>query len=428
LEEAAQLAADLAASTPSATGDYDPEITVGSWLDAWLLLKERQADSLSPKTLQGYRTVIAIWKQDRIARAKVRNIRFANVNDALARMAAPQERPPKRDFVDAEGRRRMRAPLHGKFVAQRSPGTLRGYQRVLRAALEDAKRFGLYQGDNPAAGTMPAIGQAKAAKIDKIDFDVPLRQRIRLDKWTPTQTARFLNHIAGRRLACLWKLYATVGPRRGELAAVGWFSYEYNLIAIESRLLAIAGPHPCEFCPVEHVGIVWQPGAKSGRGVRQIYLPTQLITAIAEHKAAQDAEREAARTEGRPWWDHQLMFCEVDGTPLRPDWITEEFERLVEACGLPKIRLHDLRHNVASLLLAKGMPFASVMKLTGHDEDTLKKIYHHVVGEVVTPEIQAAADWMEALQASPEARAAVDQIADLGASVTSLQGRHTATS
>ena len=65
---------------------------------------------------------------------------------------------------------------------------------------------------------------------------------------------------------------------------------------------------------------------------------------------------------------------EPDGGPWYPDDITQEFNRLVAACGLPKIRLHDLRQNVASLLLATGMPFASVMKITGHDEETLKKI------------------------------------------------------
>ncbi|MDQ1250334.1 MAG: hypothetical protein QG597_4713, partial [Actinomycetota bacterium] len=73
LDEAAKLAADIAASTPTANG-YDPDITVGAWLDAWLLLKERQADALSPSTLPGYRTNIAIWKQDRIARVKVRKV------------------------------------------------------------------------------------------------------------------------------------------------------------------------------------------------------------------------------------------------------------------------------------------------------------------------------------------------------------------
>ena len=403
LDEAAKLAADIAASTPTIEG-YDPDITVGAWLDAWYLLKESQADALSPTTLPGYRTNIAIWKADRVARIKVRRLIFANVNDALARMAAPQPRPPVRDYIDTAGRRRRRAARHGKYVERRTPNTLRRYQATLRAALADAKRFGLYEGDNPASGTMPAIGEARAAKVQSIDLDVPLRQRIRLDKWTPSQTAAFLNHVADHRLACLWKLYATIGTRRGELAGVGWFSYDHDVVAIESRLLAVAGSHPCEFCPVDHVGIVWQPGAKSGQGLRQIYLPTQLITAIAEHRIAQDAERAAARAAGLPWRDHRLMFCETDGGPLRPGWITEEFERLVAACGLPKIRLHDLRHNVASLLLAKGMPLHSVAKLTGHDEATLKSIYHHVVGEIVTPEIQAAADWMEALQATQQAK------------------------
>lgn len=67
------------------------------------------------------------------------------------------------------------------------------------------------------------------------------------------------------------------------------------------------------------------------------------------------------------------------------------------------------------------------MKITGHDEDTLKKIYHHVVGEIVTPEMQNAYDWMEALQASEQAKAAagiLDQ--DSGASVTAI-GRRFAT-
>jgi site-specific recombinase XerD len=97
--------------------------------------------------------------------------------------------------------------------------------------------------------------------------------------------------------------------------------------------------------------------------------------------------------------------------------VTAEFKRLVDECGLPRIRLHDLRHNVASMLLARGMPFASVAKLTGHDEGTLKQIYHHIVGEVVIPEIQAAADWMESLRADQQSHA------EAAASITSMLGR-----
>ena len=423
LDEAALLAAEIAATTPNANG-YDPDIVLGDWMAAWYLLKQNQVDALSPTTLVNYATNISIWKADRIARVKLRNLTFTLINEALARMAEPQSRPAPRELIDAAGRRRKRAAAHGRFVERRSANTLRGYQATLRAALSDARRFGLYVGENPARGTMPAIGEAKAAKIQRIDFAVPLSQRLRLDKWQPSQTARFLNAIAGHRLAVLWKLYATLGTRRGELAGVGWFSYEGNVIAIESRLLKLSGPQPCDLCPVEHVGVRWQPGAKSGNGIRTIFLPSQLVTAIADHKIAQAAERDARLAAGLPWWDHQLMFCQSDGSPLYPDGITAEFNRLVEACDLPKVRLHDLRHNVASLLLATGMPFSSVMKITGHDEDTLKKIYHHVVGEIVTPEMQNAYDWMEALQASEQAKAAANLLGqDATASVTAIRQR-----
>lgn len=81
------------------------------------------------------------------------------------------------------------------------------------------------------------------------------------------------------------------------------------------------------------------------------------------------------------------MFCREDGTPFYPDWITGEFERLVEECELPKIRLHDLRHNVASLPLANGMPVHSVANLTGRDINTLESIYHHVD--------RVSADWID---------------------------------
>ena len=61
-------------------------------------------------------------------------------------------------------------------------------------------------------------------------------------------------------------------------------------------------------------------------------------------------------------------------------------------------------HDDCRVLGTHSMPLHSVAKLTGHDEATLKSIYHHVVGEIVTPEIQAAADWMEALQATQQAK------------------------
>ena len=63
------------------------------------------------------------------------------------------------------------------------------------------------------------------------------------------------------------------------------------------------------------------------------------------------------------------MFTNEHGEPVNPDRIGQLFDRKTLSSGLPKIRLHDLRHTHASLLVAAGEPIkacpnASVMPTT----------------------------------------------------------------
>jgi len=285
-----------------------------------------------------------------------------------------------------------------------------------------AIKYRVCTGENPAKGVSDAIGESKAGRVEEIDRSVPMLRRRRPFKWDVSETAAFMNFVAERRLACLWHFYATLGPRRGELIATGWWSVDGDAIAFESRLLQLAGDHPCE-CGQSHTGLLWLPGAKSGNGVRVVFLPTQLVTALEEHRARQAAEKAAAAEGGSPWFEHDLIFCQEDGNPLNPDSVTDMFNAIVQEMGLFKIRLHDLRHNAASLLLATGMPFANVAKLTGHDENTLKTIYHHVSRQVVTPEIQKAADFLESLRRDAAGVVQAPAPADDEATVTSLLGR-----
>jgi integrase len=65
----------------------------------------------------------------------------------------------------------------------------------------------------------------------------------------------------------------------------------------------------------------------------------------------QDAEREAA---GVKWEETGLVFTEEDGSPLHPARVTEHFKFLAQQPGVPPIRLHDLRHDAATIALAVG--------------------------------------------------------------------------
>lgn len=396
-EQAAELVNELA-MTEVYDGQYDPNITLGQWLTVWLKMKQQQASPLSPATLKGYVSTIGILKSDPIIRIKVRALNYGHINAMFRRMGEPQPRPPKRPFVDTEGHRRDRAERHGQYVEVRSPATLRSYQRVLRAALTEAGRFGLLEGVNPAAGTMTAIGDSKAAIVADFDPFEESEEIFEEARWSPEQVATFMKHARTDRLSVMWQIYALMGPRRGELIGTPWtrLSVARKELLIDSRVLAVdtakagvpAHLRVCPGCKQEHTGRIWQPGAKSNDGVRKLPISDDLMDELRQHKFVQDQERAARRAAGYNYTDHNLMFCEPDGSPIAPQSITDRFQALSAEAGLPQIRLHDLRHCAASLLLAHGVAIASVAKLTGHKIQVLENVYSHVVGEVLAPEME----------------------------------------
>ena len=80
--------------------------------------------------------------------------------------------------------------------------------------------------------------------------------------------------------------------------------------------------------------------------------------AAAAVATAIDAERESTS---------YVFSSTPDGaTPWRPDYATHVFARLVRNSGTQKIRLHDLRHFVATRLLANGVDVRTVAGRLGH--------------------------------------------------------------
>jgi integrase len=51
---------------------------------------------------------------------------------------------------------------------------------------------------------------------------------------------------------------------------------------------------------------------------------------------------------------------------LHPDWFSRTFDRHVREAGLPRIRVHDVRHTWASLVLEAGVPAKVVQEILGH--------------------------------------------------------------
>jgi integrase len=78
--------------------------------------------------------------------------------------------------------------------------------------------------------------------------------------------------------------------------------------------------------------------------------------------------------------ESELVFTDEDGSPLIPQRITHRFRRLVRRLPLPTIRLHDLRHTHATLLLQAGVPVKVVSERLGHATVALTlDTYAHVL-------------------------------------------------
>ena len=75
------------------------------------------------------------------------------------------------------------------------------------------------------------------------------------------------------------------------------------------------------------------------------------------------------------------MFCySHEGGPTIPDSVTQGFAALLKRHGIPKIRLHDLRHEFASLLLKRGVDLKVTSELMGHaNVGITADIYSHLL-------------------------------------------------
>ncbi|MCO5974928.1 tyrosine-type recombinase/integrase [Actinoallomurus soli] len=175
--------------------------------------------------------------------------------------------------------------------------------------------------------------------------------------WTPEQTQAFLDRAHGHRLYALFHLITFRGLRRGEACGLRWPDLDLTggIATVRWQIVQIGGT-------------TVQGRPKSDAGGRQVALDRHTITALVAHKARQNTERLAA---GQHWTDTGFAFTTPTGHPLHPAEVTEQFHWLCMEADLPPIRLHDLRHGAATLLLAAGHDMKTVQETLGLSSITI---------------------------------------------------------
>src|SRR2546426_3130029 len=78
-------------------------------------------------------------------------------------------------------------------------------------------------------------------------------------------------------------------------------------------------------------------------------------------------------------WTMGSLFVTPRGLAVSGSWLTKHFQALLERAGLPRMRLHDLRHGAASLLVGAGVHPRIAQELLRHaSSKTTMEIYSHV--------------------------------------------------
>lgn len=142
------------------------------------------------------------------------------------------------------------------------------------------------------------------------------------------------------------------GVRRGELLGLSWDAVDLDAGRLAITRTLISGKGAPRFS---------EPKTKRGR--RSVALDAGTVDALREHRERQLDERLAW---GPAYEDHGLVFCREDGTPIWPRTFSRSFDHHVRDAGLPKIRLHDLRHTHATLALEAGVHPKVVQEWLGH--------------------------------------------------------------
>ena len=237
--------------------------------------------------------------------------------------------------------------LNRKLESGLAPRMVQYIRAVLRIALGKALKWGL-------------VPQNVARLVDTPR--VPKYEPHFLD---PEQSRRLLVVVQQHRLASLYTVVLALGLRKGEALGLRWedVDFEKQQIIVRMNLQFIKG----QFHMLE---------TKSAKGYRVIALPDFALTSLREHQARQAVEREIA---GEAWKEHGLVYPTSLGTPYHASNINRIFNRLLITAGLQHLRVHDLRHTCASLLIAQGVHARVIMEVLGHTQISLTmNTYGHI--------------------------------------------------
>jgi len=197
----------------------------------------------------------------------------------------------------------------------KAPRTVRQVHMTLHKALEDALRLEIVTRNASDGVQLPRVPHKES------------------EWYTSGELTRLFQATEGNEFHALWVVLGTLGLRLGEALGLKWSDLDprrgtlsVNRTLLRDRL----------------TGALTLQEPKTTRSRRTLKMPQQAVTALRAHHDRQDFER---RRVGDCWQNNDFVFCTNAGTALDQSRIHRSWTTATLTAGLPRHRIHDLRHS-----------------------------------------------------------------------------------
>ena len=305
--------------------------TVGDLVEAWFAAA---APGFSPKTVKETKGYIDRHLLPDLGALPLRRLRPADLDQYYLRLSAS----------GAKGGGRL------------APGTVKRIHGILRRALQQGVRWE-WIGVNPAASSTPP--------------------RVPVSRITPPSTdgvARLFEFAqkTDPDFAVFLLVAAITGARRSELVALRWPD------------LSVDGPGAAVV--VIGRGVVDGPDGLVEKDtkthqVRRLSLDATTANRLRDHRMVvteRAAKADMTMTKDGFVFSHDPCSAE----PWYPDSVSRKFRKLCKQAGLVGVRLHDLRHYVATQLIAQGVDVRNVRQDSGLTQQAFAKTFGFAIDTI----------------------------------------------
>ncbi|MEN6460806.1 MAG: site-specific integrase [Syntrophomonas sp.] len=299
------------------------KITLEQWLDRWLEVYKKP--TLKYSTWFSYKQLADLHIKPALGKRQLDRLQANEIQEFY-------------NYLSESGR--VTEKTNGQEIKDKPTGlssqTVRNCHNVLRGALNQAYKEALILW-NPV-----------------IAVDLPVRESREIRPFTTDQVLNFLKAIKDHEIYPIIFTDLGTGLRRGELLGLKWEDINMGKgTAVICRSLIQVGSE-----------VHWQESVKTKASNAIITFPSEVIKVLKQVKKRQKQNKNLLGND--VYQDNDLVFCRVDGTPYRPDYIYHQYKDLLVEHKLPNTTFHALRHTFCTLLLESGEDLATVSKLARH--------------------------------------------------------------